>query len=75
MVYFKKKLIKKNYVIKLCGVHDSVCEFGELTMVTPVRGFSDSFFFLLIKLDYMIVYFSLYCIVKKLVLKKHVIKF
>ena len=30
---------RKNQVIKLCGVHNLVCGFSEVTRVALVRGF------------------------------------
>ena len=62
-------ILKK--VIKLCEINDLVCEFGEITLIALVCGLSRvPFFFFLIELNYVIMYFSFYNIVKKLVLKK-----
>jgi hypothetical protein len=41
--------------------------------MTRFAGLAEYFF--LIELDYVIIYFSFYHIVKKIILKKHVIKF
>jgi hypothetical protein len=65
---FKYKMImEKNQDIKLCGIHDLVCEFGEVTRVVLVRGFGEQTFFL-IELDFVIVYF--FNIIKKIVFLK-----
>jgi len=58
------------------GINDPVCEFCKVTLVALVCGFSKVPFFI-IKLDYVIAYFSFYHIVKKNSFrkKKHVIKF
>jgi len=51
-------ILKKKYVIKLCGVNNLVCEFDKITLIVSVCRFSQIFFFsFLIELDYVIVYF------------------
>jgi len=55
-------IMEKNQVIKLCGIHDLVRKFGEITRVVLVHGFGEQTFFL-IKLDFVIVYF--FNIIKK----------
>jgi len=65
-------ILKKNQVIKFYRVSNLVCEFDEVTLVVPIHRFNEVLFFLII-LNYVIIYFSFYHIVKKITLKKNML--